>query len=442
MTGSRRGRGEGAVYYEAARRRWVGVLDLGRDGNGRRVRRKVVGPTEKAARDALRRLREEVENGARARNGNLTVEAFLLDWLEREVPKLARSVNTRDNYAWAIKCHLVPGLGSHRLAKLTPDHVDDLLESRAARGMAKNSLRRIRAVLVTALDHADRRELVRRNVARLTSTPEGQFTERRSLTAAEAGALLGSMRGDRLEGLVIVGVTMGLRPGELTGLSWRDVDLDAGVVHIRRALKRENNRPVMGELKTKRSRRSLACPPFVVDALRGARTSRRLSGRPLALAGRRAGRPSSWCSRRRRGHRSMRRTSGGTSAGRARRRASGGGCRTRCATRPLRCCPTTACRWSTWPTSSGTTEPGWSPRSTAMRWRRRSTWQQTGWNGCWGAAGAPTANLRLPSWLPRPPRRVANTRMTRADALVIGVGRKGLEPLTPCASCRCSSQLS
>ncbi len=268
MTGSRRGRGEGAVYYEAARRRWVGVLDLGRDGNGRRVRRKVVGPTEKAARDALRRLREEVENGARARNGNLTVEAFLLDWLEREVPKLARSVNTRDNYAWAIKCHLVPGLGSHRLAKLTPDHVDDLLEARAARGMAKNSLRRIRAVLVTALDHADRRELVRRNVARLTSTPEGQFTERRSLTAAEAGALLGSMRGDRLEGLVIVGVTMGLRPGELTGLSWRDVDLDAGVVHIRRALKRENNRPVMGELKTKRSRRSLACPPFVVDALR------------------------------------------------------------------------------------------------------------------------------------------------------------------------------
>ncbi len=76
------------------------------------------------------------------------------------------------------------------------------------------------------------------------------------------------MRGDRLEALVIVGVTMGLRPGELTGLSWRDVDLDAGLLHIRRALKRENNRPVMGELKTKRSRRSLACPPFVVEALR------------------------------------------------------------------------------------------------------------------------------------------------------------------------------
>ncbi len=268
MSGGRRGRGEGAVYFEADRGRWVGALDLGRNGDGRRVRRKVVGSTAKEARDALRKLREDVEDGARARNGNLTVEAFLLDWLEREVPKFARSVNTRDNYAWAVRCHLVPGLGAHRLAKLTADHVDDLLEARAARGMAKNSLRCIRAVLVTALDHADRRELVRRNVARLTTTPDGRFTERRSLTAAEAAALLVSMRGDRLEALVIVGVTMGLRPGELTGLSWRDVDLDAGVLHIRRALTRENNRPVMGELKTKRSRRSLACPPFVVEALR------------------------------------------------------------------------------------------------------------------------------------------------------------------------------
>ena len=38
---------------------------------------------------------------------------------------------------------------------------------------------------------------------------------------------------------MIVGVTMGLRPGELTGLSWRDVDMDAGVIHVRRTLKRE-----------------------------------------------------------------------------------------------------------------------------------------------------------------------------------------------------------
>jgi hypothetical protein len=89
VSAGRRGRGEGAVYFEADRNRWVGVLDLGRNGDGRLVRRKVVGATAKEARDALRRLREEIEDGARSRNGNVTVEAFLLDWLEREVPKFA-----------------------------------------------------------------------------------------------------------------------------------------------------------------------------------------------------------------------------------------------------------------------------------------------------------------------------------------------------------------
>ncbi|HEY3004577.1 MAG TPA: hypothetical protein VGJ44_19675 [Kribbellaceae bacterium] len=104
MSTGRRGRGEGAVYFEADRGRWVGVLDLGRNGDGKRIRRKVTGSTAKEARDALRKLRDEIEAGVRARNGNLTVEAFLLDWLEREVPKFARSVNTRDNYSWAVRC--------------------------------------------------------------------------------------------------------------------------------------------------------------------------------------------------------------------------------------------------------------------------------------------------------------------------------------------------
>jgi integrase len=131
-------------------------------------------------------------------------------------------------------------------------------------------------VLVTALDYADRRELVRRNVARLTRTPAGRKTERRSLTPDEARALVAAVAGDHLEALVIIGLTMGLRPGELTGLSWRDVDLDEGLLHVRRALLKENNRPVMGRLKTPQSRRSLACPPIVVEALRRRRDFQRL----------------------------------------------------------------------------------------------------------------------------------------------------------------------
>ena len=264
----RRGKGEGTVFYEESRDRWVGVLDLGRNGEGKRVRRKVTGSSPADVRSKLRDLRKDIEGGARARNGNLTVEAFLVDWLTREVPKFTESVNTLENYDWAVRKHLVPALGKHRLAKLTAEHVDELLEGKVATGLAKSTVSRIRGVLVTALDHADRRELVRRNVARLTRTPDGAVAKRRSLTPAEVRQLLAAVADDRLEALVVVGVAMGLRPGELLGLSWSDVDLDAGVLHVRQALLRERNRPVLGKLKTDRSRRSLGCPPVVVEALR------------------------------------------------------------------------------------------------------------------------------------------------------------------------------
>jgi len=267
--GARRGKGEGSVFYEEDRARWVGVLDLGRSVNGRRVRRKVTGASAKEVRDRLRELREDVEGGASALDGNVTVGVFLADWLAREVPKFARSANTRENYRWAVQGHLIPGLGHLRLARLSADDVDELLEDRAGSGrLARSSVGRLRTVLGTALDHAARRNLVRRNVARLTNVPDGSATTRRSLSSDEAKRLLAAVREDRLRALIVTGVALGLRPGELLGLSWRDVDLVQGVIHLRQQLKRENNRPVLGDLKTARSRRSLRCPPVVVEALR------------------------------------------------------------------------------------------------------------------------------------------------------------------------------
>lgn len=263
---ARRGRGEGSVFYEADRGRWVGVIDLGPDPSGKRRRPKVTGRSAKEVRDKLRQLRNDVERGASARNGNLTVGDFLTDWLAREVPKFAKSVNTIENYRWAVEGHLVPSLGKRRLAKLTADDVDRMLEAKVD-DLARSSVGRLRTVLGTALAHAERRDLVRRNVARLTKVPPGRSTTRRSLSPDEAKALLKTIEGDSLEALVVTGVCLGLRPGELLGLSWADVDLDNGVLHLRRQLKREHNMPVLGNLKTKRSRRSLRLPPVVVEAL-------------------------------------------------------------------------------------------------------------------------------------------------------------------------------
>jgi integrase len=66
---------------------------------------------------------------------------------------------------------------------------------------------------------------------------------------------------------------LGLRPGEASGLSWIDVDLKAGIVHVRRSLKfgEGGTLHVDEQLKTSRSRRSLDAPPAVIVALKAHR---------------------------------------------------------------------------------------------------------------------------------------------------------------------------
>jgi integrase len=64
---------------------------------------------------------------------------------------------------------------------------------------------------------------------------------------------------------------MGLRPGELLGLPWTAVDLQAERLRVHQSLKREHNKLVVGEPKTLRSRRTLDMPGLVVDVLKAHR---------------------------------------------------------------------------------------------------------------------------------------------------------------------------
>jgi integrase len=62
-----------------------------------------------------------------------------------------------------------------------------------------------------------------------------------------------------------VGLADGARASELRGLPWRDVDLDAGVVHVRQRADKGGN---IGPPKSKRGKRDIPLAPIVVNALR------------------------------------------------------------------------------------------------------------------------------------------------------------------------------
>jgi len=82
-----------------------------------------------------------------------------------------------------------------------------------------------------------------------------------------AGDAAAAAAGDRLEAIFVLAVSSGLRQGELFGLQWPDVDLDAGAVSIRRQLEERNGKLALTEPKSDKGRRRVELPAFAVEAL-------------------------------------------------------------------------------------------------------------------------------------------------------------------------------
>jgi integrase len=132
--------------------------------------------------------------------------------------------------------HLIPGLGKTALAKLTPSEIQTFLKRRLDGGLSPRRVRYIHAVLGHALVTAEKWGMVSRNVAKLVDPPRVPKHEITPLTPEQARTLIESAIDDRHLVLYVTALGTGLRQGELLGLRWEDVDLDAGRLRVRHTL--------------------------------------------------------------------------------------------------------------------------------------------------------------------------------------------------------------
>lgn len=275
--GHRRGNGEGSIYQ---RRDGVWCGSLRTPAGARKV---VYGRTHNEVRRRLTEIVHSKDSGTFVDARGLTVGKFLDQWMADVVRPSVRS-STFAGYDVNVRLHIKPALGRLPLESLSPLHIQALLNQKLAQGLAPKTVRYIRGTLRTALNQATRWGFIARNPADAVDGPKVERFEIRPLTPDEARKFLVAIRGDRLEALYSVALTMGLRQGEALGLRWQDVDLEMGYLRISKQLQRIEGKFELVEPKTHRSRRTLALPASIVTALRGHQNrqleERRATGKP------------------------------------------------------------------------------------------------------------------------------------------------------------------
>jgi integrase len=245
---------------------WQLVYDVGRDAEGRRIRRWVtVRGSFKEAEQQLTHLLSQRDQGFDVAPNRLTVEQFLARWLA------AHNVTdqSRTRYQQLIRRHILPSLGAMKLAAVKPLHVQSLL-TEAEANVSASTAHDVYTLLHTAFAQAVKWQLLGRNPADAVERPRVEEPDAmRVLSADEIEALLAAADGTPFAPVIALALETGIRRGEALALKWPAVDLDAGTIEILENARFVKGRGVVyGPPKTRKSRRVIALSRDTVAMLR------------------------------------------------------------------------------------------------------------------------------------------------------------------------------
>jgi integrase len=264
----RRGRSQGSLFYDKHAGRWAAVVTTYDPDTGKRHRVKQTDPGKDRAAGLLEAmLKERRETGTVAAK-DYTVGHAIADLLKYQ-PASWKSPRTREvNQLHAAR--LTAALGKVPLARLTSGQIERHLlaeVTRARHPLSASTVRDELGLLRAAIRRAQRDELVTRNVAALARVPAGASRRvSKAMTVDQVSQLLSSDLSAFWRAWLTIALMLGLRPGEIDALAWEDIG-DDGVLKVRHSLHARNGELVRGPLKTESSKRSLAMPQAVTEAL-------------------------------------------------------------------------------------------------------------------------------------------------------------------------------
>jgi integrase len=268
-----RANGEGSVYeYPKGSGKWVAQIYL-EDGTAKRRR----AATQREAREKLKKLQAEIEQGVNLSIQQPTVAQWCVTWLEHFATNL--KANIRDDYAGVIARYIEnETIGKRRLDKLTPADVQAWVNALTQR-IAPLTVRNAHARLHKALEVAVRNGYVVRNVASKTELPPIPATHIQPLNFEQSLALLDIVAHHRWAALYRLALNLGMREAELFGLTWPAIDLERKTLRIFQQLRRVRSKPgearvfVLQTVKTKAGERTLRLDDDLVKVLRDHRQS-------------------------------------------------------------------------------------------------------------------------------------------------------------------------
>jgi integrase len=228
--------GRSSIFHSEHDNSWHGYVTVGVTDNGAPDRRHVRGKTRAAVTTKVRDLeRRRDEGNVRKPGQTWTIEQWLNHWLDTIIAPPVITENAFIAYEVAVRVHLIPGIGGHKLDKLEPEHLEKLYRKMTKAGAKPGRVHQVHCTIRAALNEAKRRKKITENPALLARAPKIEEEEVEPYSVTQVKSILEAAQQKRNSARWAIALALGLRQGEALGLQWTDIDLDDGTLIVRRS---------------------------------------------------------------------------------------------------------------------------------------------------------------------------------------------------------------
>ncbi|MDR1132396.1 MAG: site-specific integrase [Oscillospiraceae bacterium] len=230
----------GENIYKRKDGRWEGRYIRGRKKNGRPAYGYVYGCKYGEVKAKLLPLRQLYAGKQDAEYFRGTFGEFARAWLAEASCSAAKPLkpSTLALYASLLRTRLLPAFGARPLSSLTPEDIRTHIRFLSETELSANSIRNVLGLLSRIMQAAAAGNAIPVNPCAGVAFPRKELVPVAALRLREQEKLERAAAKDK-DGLAVqLALYAGLRIGEICALKWEDIDLEAGVIHVRRTLQR------------------------------------------------------------------------------------------------------------------------------------------------------------------------------------------------------------
>lgn len=250
---SKRGNGEGTIYYSEKLNKWVGQFTAGKKADGKLNRKSVYGNTRKEVKEKMTKALAEVQNKTFIEKSNVKLIDIIDSYCEQQY-----NANKLSEVSYLRKKETVKIISKLSIAemKIQNININDINEDLAKIKNYSNSvIAKICGLLSTCFDYAILLKLINSNpfkikgaIIRPKSTREDKKVD--SLTIEEQRLFVDelSKTQDPYKDIFYIALYSGMRISEILALKGEDIDLENKTININKTLtKDKNGKTILGK---------------------------------------------------------------------------------------------------------------------------------------------------------------------------------------------------